>query len=80
MERGLHTYLKAKLHIETSELSKDKVRELLEEKQVESSTIARFLQLLSNCEMARYAPYTQADIDNDYEQAVSIIALLDKQL
>ena len=80
MERGLHTYLKAKLHIETSELSKDKVRELLEEKQVESSTIARFLQLLSNCEMARYAPYTQADIDNDYEQAASIIALLDKQL
>ena len=80
MERGLHTYLKAKLHIETSELSKDKVRELLEEKQVESSAIARFLQLLSNCEMARYAPYTQADIDNDYEQAASIIALLDKQL
>lgn len=80
LERGLHTYLKAKLHIETSELSKEKVQELLSEKQVAPDTLQDFVQLLTNCEMARYAPYTQTDIDNDYQQAAAIIALLDKQL
>lgn len=80
LERGLHTYLKAKLHIETSELSKEKVQELLSEKQVAPDTLQDFVQLLTNCEMARYAPYTQTDIDNDYQQAAAIITLLDKQL
>lgn len=80
LERGLHTYLKAKLHIETSELSKEKVQELLSEKQVAPDTLQDFVRLLTNCEMARYAPYTQTDIDNDYQQAAAIIALLDKQL
>lgn len=80
LERGLHTYLKAKLHIETSELSKEKVQELLSEKQVAPDTLQDFVQLLTNCEMARYTPYTQTDIDNDYQQAAAIIALLDKQL
>ena len=80
LERGLHTYLKAKLYIETSELSKDKIQQLLTEKGVAAEPIKDFIQLLSNCEMARYAPYTQTDINNDYQQAATIIALLDKQL
>ncbi len=80
LERGLHTYLKAKLHIETTELSKDKIQDLLMDREVDDKIVEDFLQLLSNCEKARYSPYTQADINNDYEQAVSIIALLDKQL
>ena len=76
----MHTYLKAKLHIETTELSKDKIQDLLMDREVDDKIVEDFLQLLSNCEKARYSPYTQADINNDYEQAVSIIALLDKQL
>ena len=80
LERGLHTYLKAKLYIETSELSKDKIQQLLTDKGVAAQPLRDFIQLLSNCEMARYAPYTQTDINNDYQQAATIIALLDKQL
>ncbi|WP_297973782.1 BatD family protein [uncultured Capnocytophaga sp.] len=80
LERGLHTYLKAKLYIETSELSKDKIQQLLTDKGVAAEPLRDFIQLLSNCEMARYAPYTQTDINNDYQQAATIIALLDKQL
>jgi batD protein len=47
---------------------------------VAAQPLRDFIQLLSNCEMARYAPYTQTDINNDYQQAATIIALLDKQL
>jgi len=80
LEKGLHTYLKAKLRIETTELNKEKIQELLSLKGVENPLIESFLKIISNCELARYAPYTQADINNDYEQAVETISLLDKQL
>src|SRR5690606_2758153 len=42
MEKALHNYLKAKLHIETSDLSKDKIKVLLAERGVEPETIADF--------------------------------------
>lgn len=76
LERGLHNYLKAKLHIETSELSKERIRELLEEKSVQNEPIDALLKLLANCEMARYSPYTQADMQNDYQKASEVIAIL----
>ena len=40
LERALHNYLKAKLNIETSEFSKDKIQELLKEKKVKTDTIS----------------------------------------
>lgn len=80
LERGLHTYLKAKLRIETTELSKERIQELLINRKVEQQNIVNFLQLLSNCEMARYSPYTQTDMENDYSKAVEVIAIFDKQI
>lgn len=80
LERGLHNYLKAKLQIETSELSKNRIQEILTNKNVEPQNISDFINLLSNCEMARYSPYTQADMQNDYQLASKIISVLDKQI
>ncbi|GIZ14614.1 BatD family protein [Capnocytophaga catalasegens] len=76
LERGLHNYLKAKLHIETSELSKERIRELLSEKTIHTEPIEDFLRLLANCEMARYSPYTQTDMQNDYQKATQVISIL----
>src|SRR5690606_31079366 len=42
MERALHNYLKAKLKIETSDLSKDKISDLLLSKNVEQKTVNNF--------------------------------------
>lgn len=80
LERGLHNYLKAKLHIETSELSKERIEAILNEKNVAPNTILQTLDLFSNCEKARYAPYTQTDIENDYNKASEVISLLHKQI
>lgn len=80
MERALHNYLKAKLKIETSELSKDKITELLQQKSVHNELIYRFITLLGNCEMARYAKHTATAMENDYQSAVTIISDLDKQI
>ncbi|MCV6631278.1 MAG: BatD family protein [Flavobacteriaceae bacterium] len=80
LEKALHNYLKAKLHIETSDFSKDKIQQLLEDKGVSSDGVVQFLGLLKNCELARYTPATSSAMQSDYNQAVEVIAIIDKHL
>lgn len=80
LEKALHNYLKARLKIETSEFSKDKIRELLSSRGAEDSVIGEFLGLLENCEMARYSPFSRVQMEQDYETASQVINALDKSL
>lgn len=80
LEKGLHTYLKAKLKIETSEFSKERIASLLDEKQVDPTTKDGFISLLKNCEMARYSPFSEVQMQQDYDGASEVISQLDKQL
>jgi len=80
LEKALHNYLKAKLKIETSEFSKDKIMELLTKKQVDENTISGFIELLKNCEAARYSPFSNVQMQNDYDKASETISVMDKQL
>lgn len=80
MERSLHNFLKAKLSIETSEMSTDNIEELLQSKNANLDTITNFIKLKENCEMARYAPSSNAEMQNDYDLASQVITQLNKQL
>ena len=80
LERALHNYLKAKLNIETSDFDKEKINTLLTQKGVDTINSQQFINLLKNCELARYAPTSQATMNDDYQTAVSVIATIDKQL
>lgn len=80
LERALHNYLKAKLKIETSEFSKDKITELLTEKQIDDATVNSFIDLLKNCESARYSPFSNVQMQADYDKASEVISKMDKQL
>ncbi len=80
LEKALHNYLKAKLKIETSEFSKDKIQVLLSDKKVDTSTIDGFIALLKNCEAARYSPFSNVQMQQDYDTASEVISLMDKQL
>ena len=81
LERALHNYLKAKLKIETAEMSKDKINELLLARHAAPETVERFIQLLANCEMARYSQHhTDASVESDFGNAVQVITELDKQV
>ncbi|MFV0541960.1 MAG: BatD family protein [Aestuariibaculum sp.] len=79
LEKALHNYLKAKLHIETSDLSKDKIEKLLLEKQVDIEVVNRFLNILESCELARYTPIDNVTMQDDYDKAAKTISLIDKQ-
>jgi hypothetical protein len=80
LERALHNYLKAKLNIETSEFSKEKIQELLHNKSAEQNSISQFLELLKNCEMARYSPFSNVEMKQDYDKAANVISLIDRQI
>ncbi|MEQ8218288.1 MAG: BatD family protein [Arenibacter sp.] len=80
LEKALHNYLKAKLKIETSEFSKDKIASLLSEKNVDEATREGFMGLLKNCEMARYSPFSDVQMQQDYNKASEVISQLDKQI
>ncbi len=80
LEKALHNYLKAKLHLETSELSKDRIINLLSQKGVDSNTVTEFSSILKNCELARYTPITNVEMQNDYDKASKTISIIDKEL
>lgn len=79
LEKALHNYLKAKLHIETSDLSKDRIQVLLNEKGVDTNAIKDFNSILESCELARYTPITTVTMQEDYNKAAQTISLIDKQ-
>lgn len=80
LEKALHNFLKAKLSIETSEMSKDKITEILLSRNAQPQTVEAFINLTENCEFARYAPSSAVAIQQDYEKAVAIISELEKQI
>ncbi len=80
LERALHNYLKAKLGIETSDISKDKISQILQEKTVGNTTITSFTNVLNDCDFARYTPITNTQMKEEFEKAKQVITELDKQL
>ena len=80
LERALHNYLKAKLHIVTAEFSKARISSLLQDKKVNSAVIKDFVGLLEDCEAARYSPATSVRMQEDFDRASGLISKMDKQL
>jgi hypothetical protein len=80
LEKAMHNFLKAKLHIETSEMSKSNIQELLLSKNANIETVTDFINLTENCELARYALTSSSTIQQDFDKAVLIISDLEKQI
>ena len=80
LEKALHNYLKAKLHVETSDISKERIGEILHSKNVDDQTINDFKMVLDNCDFARYTPSTDVMMKQEYEKAKEVISKIDKQL
>ena len=80
LERALHNYLKAKVKLETTDYSKDKIQTLLQTKGVPEAQATAFIQLLENCDLARFTPVTQLEIQKDFSQAGSLLNSIEKQL
>lgn len=80
LESALHNYLKSKLKIETQDFNKEKITITLLDQGIAPAIAADFVQLLQNCEQARYAPSSDVQIQQDYQDAVQTITQLDRKL
>jgi len=80
LEKALHNYLKAKLQIETSDISRDKITNILQSRNVNKTTITTFIDVLNDCDFARYTPITEVMMQAEYEKAIQVITEIDKQL
>lgn len=80
LEKALHNFLKAKLNIETSEMTKEKISEILTERKANPESIQNFLSLLESAELVRYAPSLASSVDQDYQKAVDTITELEKNI
>ena len=80
LERALHNYLKAKLGIETADISGDKITEILKNKNINSTTINEFIEVLKQSDFARYTPISNSEMKEEFERAKQVIVELDKQL
>lgn len=80
LEKALHNFLKAKLAIETSEMSKETIESVLMSRGASAQATRQLITLIENCDFARYAPSSDVAIQQDYDKAVSIISELEKQI
>ena len=80
LERALHNYLKAKLDIETSEMEKEFISQMLRERKVDSGTVGNFIELLKSCEFARYASSSLTSVEQDYQKSITVVSDIDKQI
>lgn len=80
LEKAMHNFLKAKLQIETSEMSKDKIREILLSRNADPETVTGFLNLTESCDFARYAPSPSGAMQHDYDRAAQLLSELGKQI
>jgi len=80
LERALHNYLKAKLSIETADFSKEKIKNLLHQKNSQQETIVAFISILEKCEAVRYSPASAVSMQEDFDFTVQTITLLDREI
>jgi len=80
LEKAMHNFLKSKLSIETSDYCKERIQDLLKNRNVDDDTQKLFIRLIENCEFARYTPASNVAINKDYENAVKVISKLDNLL
>ncbi len=80
LEKALHNYLKAKLQVETSDISKEKISDLLQKRNVDTNDVNDFIKVLDDCDYARYTPTTNIMMQQEYNKARTIITKIDKQL
>lgn len=80
MATALQGYISDKLNVPTTELSKDKIREKMLSKGVKEDTVERFMDLVSDCEFAVYAPAGAMTMEITYEKGISIISDIESEL
>ena len=81
VHKALLGYISDKLAIQFADMQRDTIKETMAAKKVSEANIAAFLQVLEDCEMARYSfGGEQGEISQVYGKAMEIISALEDEL
>ncbi len=81
LHKALLGYISDKLAIQFAEMQRDTIKETMEMKKVSEKNIGDFLQVLDNCEMARYSFAGEGtEMSADYGKAMEVISNLEEEL
>ncbi len=75
---GINKYVNEKLEIETAQMNKITIRETLNSKGVEEKTVDSFVNVLEQCEMAKYAPLSNQNNLEIYEKSLDVIEEIER--
>jgi hypothetical protein len=78
LDRALHNYLKSITLFDNSNYTKINIEKELKKRNIDADIIKSLNQLFNNCEMARYTPITNVEMESDYTAAFDIISKIDK--
>ena len=78
LDRALHNYLKSITLFDNSNYTKINIEKELKKRNIDADIIKTLNQLFNNCEMARYTPITNVEMQSDYTTAFDIISKIDK--
>lgn len=80
VSKAMWGYAGDKLAIPTADLSRDKLTASLQNKQVSDAAVQSFMNIIDECEMARFAGSASADITSIYQQAIQSITSIEQSL
>ena len=81
LHNALLGYMSDKLNMPVSELSKERMSEVLRKNGVLDAYIDELMEILDSCEYARYAPSAgNQAMTSDYEKAVEVISSIDSAM
>ncbi len=81
MHKALLGYISDKLAIQFADMQRDTIKETMESKKVSQGNIEEFMQLLEDCEMARYSMDGGAgEMSAQYAKAIAVISNLEGEL
>jgi uncharacterized membrane protein len=79
--KAIYGYIGNKLALSPAELNKDKIKSLLQSKNIETASINQLLELLETCEFARFAPVKdEQKMKEAYNNSVELISVLESKL
>lgn len=81
LSQALWGYISDKLNISRSQLSMESVKEIMLSKEVSEEIVNEFIDLLNNCEFARFAPGDPSKkMDELYQKGIELITKAEKIL
>ena len=76
IEKVIIKSLMVKFSIRMESLNKDKIQEITKNKGISVENISQIINLIENCEKAKYSRSSDSEMNNDIEEARKIVGII----